>query len=50
MHGRLGFGATYFEIEMTDKIDFVFVPGPVPPVRTFYEQVPGVTKTDGVEF
>ena len=48
MNARLGFGATYFEIEMTDKIDFVFVPGPCPPCG-FYEQVPGVTKTDGVE-
>jgi vitamin B12 transporter len=48
LNNRLGFGATYFSIDLTDRIEFVSVFGPCPPCG-FYQQVPGVTKTDGVE-
>ena len=46
---QIGIGATYFSIDLTDRIEFVsdFF-GPCPPCG-FYQQVPGVTKTDGVE-
>lgn len=49
MNNRLGVGATYFSIDMTDQIGFVsdFL-APCPPCGS-YVQVPGVTKTDGVE-
>jgi vitamin B12 transporter len=47
-NNRLGIGATYFSIDLTDRIEFVSVFGPCPPCG-FYQQVPGVTKTDGVE-
>lgn len=49
MNGLFGVGATYFSIDVTDQIGFVSVfPGPCPPCG-FYQQLPGVTATDGVE-
>ena len=48
LNNRLGFGATYFSIDMTNRIDFVFAAGPCPPCG-FYDQVPGLTESDGVE-
>ena len=49
MHNQVGIGATYFSIDVTDQISFVSIfPGPCPPCGS-YVQVPGVTKTSGVE-
>jgi vitamin B12 transporter len=48
LRNQFGIGATYFEIEMTDKIDFVSLPCFCPPFG-FYDQVPGLTRTSGVE-
>lgn len=48
LRNQFGVGLTYFEIEMTDKIDFVSLPCPCPPWG-YYDQVAGVTKTNGVE-
>lgn len=42
LNNTFGFGATYFDIEMEDRIDFVFGLGG-------YVQAPGITKTNGVE-
>ncbi len=49
VHNQFGVGATYFSIDVTDQIGFVsdFL-APCPPCGS-YVQVPGVTKTDGVE-
>lgn len=44
MNNRFGFGATYFDIDMTDRIDYVSVGW-----AGSYVQVPGLTKTNGVE-
>jgi len=46
MNGRLAFGATYFSMDLTDRIGFVSLPGPP---WGQYEQVSGVTRTEGVE-
>jgi len=46
MNGRLSFGATYFAMDLTDRIGFVSLPGPP---WGQYDQVSGVTKTEGVE-
>ena len=46
MNGRLSFGATYFSMDLTDRIGFVSLPGPP---WGQYDQVSGVTKTQGVE-
>jgi len=48
MRGLFTVGATYFEIEMTDKIDYVSLPCFCPPYGQ-YQQVKGVTQTNGVE-
>lgn len=47
-NNRFGFGATYFSIDLTDRIQFVSSPGPCPPCG-FYQQVSGVTQSQGVE-
>jgi len=41
MNNRFGFGATYYDVEVTDQIGYDWMTG--------YIQVPGVTKTNGVE-
>lgn len=46
LNGRLSFGATYFQMDLTDRIGFVSLPGPP---WGGYAQVPGVTKTEGIE-
>lgn len=44
MNNRFGFGATYFNIDMTNRIDYVSVGW-----SGSYVQVPGLTQTNGVE-
>lgn len=46
MNGRVTVGATYFSMDLTDRIGFVSLPGPP---WGQYAQVTGVTKTQGVE-
>lgn len=46
MNGRFSFGATYFSMDLTDRIGFVSL-STAPWGQ--YAQVSGVTKTDGVE-
>lgn len=49
MNNRMGFGATYFAIDLTDRISYVSdFTAPCPPCG-YYEQVAGVTKSEGVE-
>ncbi|MEI9901233.1 MAG: TonB-dependent receptor [Hyphomicrobium sp.] len=46
LNGRVSIGATYFSMDLTDRIGFVSLPSPP---WGGYAQVSGVTKTDGVE-
>lgn len=49
MRGRFSVGATYYEIDMTDKISWVSLPCPCPPWGGQYQQTPGLTQSRGVE-